>query len=388
MKFTSVTQADCELIKIDIHCHIQGDVVLECISLDADQEREEIMFRVMFNTAFIRSNILMLNRDEIDILWDAKDRFPKEFRAEVCICCSESVIFYLEVMQKFIIFFVLWLKVLLSEMDTANQLGPMEVAGIGEKGGLPIEAFAKVQEMFSNVDWLDPTGDAAVQLFQRLTSSENIQLRQGFLSPSKKEAESLELGSINKHSDNVQQEPNKIEDPSVYVNKLESVGRQTLILLEQATNLEVKPGISRVQENLGSLAHNNAKQSISLEKAVPSTMKSIEPVLKDQNAKLDEQHGSGQCSSPTIIMSPRFPISSSCSTLSGYPSPRSLSACPRFNSAPSALGITALLEDHAGSAENCSGSTVTSTTVSNFSTGVIQITSKRPSGQHPTTGVA
>lgn len=328
-------KADCELIKIDIHCHIQGDVVLECISIDVDQEREEMMFRVMFNTAFIRSNILMLNRDEIDILWDAKDRFPKEFRAEV----------------------------LLSEMDTANQLGPMEVAGIGEKGGLPVEAFAKVQEMFSNVDWLDPTGDAAVQLFQRLTSSENIQLRQGFLSPSKKEAESLELGSISpidKHFDNVQQEPSKVEHPTVYVNKLENVGQERLVLLEQTTNSEVKTGISVVQENPGSLVHkvdSNAKQSISLEKAVPSTMKSIDPVLKDQNAKLDEQHGSGQHSFPTIIMSQRFPISSSCPALSGYSSPRLLSACPRFNSAPSALGITALLEDHAGSAENRCGST-------------------------------
>ena len=77
-------QVDCELVKIDIHCHIQGDVVLECISLDNDLEREEMMFRVMFNTAFIRSNILMLNRDDIDILWHAKDQFPKDFRAEVC----------------------------------------------------------------------------------------------------------------------------------------------------------------------------------------------------------------------------------------------------------------------------------------------------------------
>jgi hypothetical protein len=37
----------------------------------------------MFNTSFISSNILMLNRDEIDTLWDAKDQFPKDFRAEV-----------------------------------------------------------------------------------------------------------------------------------------------------------------------------------------------------------------------------------------------------------------------------------------------------------------
>ncbi|KAK8450873.1 hypothetical protein SEVIR_6G116000v4 [Setaria viridis] len=356
-------KADCELIKIDIHCHIQGDVVLECISLDADQEQEEMMFRVMFNTAFIRSNILMLNRDEIDMMWDAKDRFPKEFRAEV----------------------------LFSEMDTANQLGPMEVAGIGEKEGLPVEAFAKVQEMFSNVDWLDPTGDAAIQLFQRLTSSENIQLRQGFLSPSKKEAESLELGPIsptNKHSDNLQQEPSNVLQPTVYVNKQENVGGQRLTLLEPSTNSEVKTGISVVQENLGSLVHkvdSNTEQSTASEKAVSSTVKSIEPVLKDENAKLDEQHASDQRSSPTTTMSRRFPISSSCSALSGNSSPRLLSGCPRFHSAPSALGITALLEDHARCSDDCR-STVTSTTVSNVSTGVVKITSKLPSGQHPATG--
>lgn len=81
-------QVECELAKIDINCHIQGDVVVECISLCDDMEREEMMFRIMFNTAFIRSNILMLNRDEIDMLWDAKDLFPKEFRVEVKLSLS------------------------------------------------------------------------------------------------------------------------------------------------------------------------------------------------------------------------------------------------------------------------------------------------------------
>ena len=57
--------------------------MVECINLNDDMEREGMIFRVVFNTAFIRSNILMLNRDEIDILWDAKELFPKEFRAEV-----------------------------------------------------------------------------------------------------------------------------------------------------------------------------------------------------------------------------------------------------------------------------------------------------------------
>jgi len=56
---------------------------MECINLDHETEREEMMFRIMFNTAFIRSNILMLTRDDIDIMWNAKERYPKDFRAEV-----------------------------------------------------------------------------------------------------------------------------------------------------------------------------------------------------------------------------------------------------------------------------------------------------------------
>lgn len=76
------------LVKIDIHCRVQGDVVLECIHLDEDFIREDMIFRVMFHTAFVQSNILMLNRDEVDILWDAKDQFPKDFKAEVSYCCS------------------------------------------------------------------------------------------------------------------------------------------------------------------------------------------------------------------------------------------------------------------------------------------------------------
>ena len=78
-----VLQAESELVKIDINCNIQGDVVLECISLHDDMVKEKVMYRAMFNTAFIKSNTLTLNRDEIDICWDAKDQFPKDFRAEV-----------------------------------------------------------------------------------------------------------------------------------------------------------------------------------------------------------------------------------------------------------------------------------------------------------------
>ncbi|KAL2317980.1 hypothetical protein Fmac_031856 [Flemingia macrophylla] len=135
-------QSDCELVKIDIHCHVQGDVVFECIHLDSDLEREQMMFRVMFNTAFIRSNILMLNRDEIDILWNAKDYFPKNFRVEV----------------------------LFSDMDASSSVISIDLPRVEEKEGLPVEAFAKVKEIFSHVDWLDSKGEVA-NVLQQITAS-------------------------------------------------------------------------------------------------------------------------------------------------------------------------------------------------------------------------
>ena len=83
-------QAASGLVKLDVHCHVQGDVVLECIHLDGDLIREEVIFRVMFHTAFVHSNNLKLNRDEVDIIWDAKGQFPKDFGVEVG-CCFFSV---------------------------------------------------------------------------------------------------------------------------------------------------------------------------------------------------------------------------------------------------------------------------------------------------------
>lgn len=38
-----------------------------------------------------------------------------------------------------------------------------------EKGGLPIEAFSKVQELFNGVDWVDSGDDAALWLLKQLS---------------------------------------------------------------------------------------------------------------------------------------------------------------------------------------------------------------------------
>ncbi|KAL0681797.1 hypothetical protein Bca4012_048644 [Brassica carinata] len=123
-------QAECELGKIDINCHVQGDIVIECLSLNDDMEREVMVFRAVFNTAFIRSNILILNRDEL----------------------------------------------LFSDMDAASSVDSMNFSCLEEKDGLPIEVFSKVHDFFNQVDWDDQT-DATRNMLQHLAIANAVQER-------------------------------------------------------------------------------------------------------------------------------------------------------------------------------------------------------------------
>ncbi|CAH1432747.1 unnamed protein product [Lactuca virosa] len=123
----SYNQAENEQLKIDINCNIEGDIVVECINLNDDLVKETIMYRAMLNTAFLKSNTLMLNRDEVDISWDKKDQFPSDFKAEL----------------------------LFSEMDPEASKIPVDLSSF-EEGGVPVEAFGNVQEMFNSVDWHVP----------------------------------------------------------------------------------------------------------------------------------------------------------------------------------------------------------------------------------------
>ncbi|XP_020687682.1 formin-like protein 3 isoform X2 [Dendrobium catenatum] len=137
-------QEDCGVIKIDIQCLVQSDIVLECVHLNLDPEREVMMFRVMFNTAFIRSNILMLNCEDIDILWDSKGRYPKRFRAEV----------------------------LFGEVDNVSSpMTPTPTLNGETIGGLPIEAFSMVQDLFDGMDWADSNEDAAFWLLKQISAN-------------------------------------------------------------------------------------------------------------------------------------------------------------------------------------------------------------------------
>ncbi|KAJ1258317.1 hypothetical protein BS78_10G066400 [Paspalum vaginatum] len=113
------TQEDCEIIKVNVHCPVQGDIVIECISLDEDFEHEVMVFRAMFSTAFIEENLLVLNRDEIDILWDTKNRFPVDFRVEA----------------------------IFSDMERSTATRRSELSN-EEK-----ESISKVDDAFNHLDW-------------------------------------------------------------------------------------------------------------------------------------------------------------------------------------------------------------------------------------------
>lgn len=314
-------QADCELVKIDIHCHIQGDVVLECISLDNDLEREEMMFRIMFNTAFIRSNILMLNREDIDILWNVKDQFPKDFRAEV----------------------------LFSEMDAATSLISIDLPGMEEKDGLPVEAFAKVQEIFSNVDWLDPKTDVTLNVLQQIASSGALQkLDSASVHNTETDSLLLESASANLKSE-VKASENNIKGPtSVAQGKHDSASAYTaetgnLLLESLPAKLISEPK-----------AAENSIKSPQYRPHGKQSMSSFEPSLNANliRKKMEPQELQVALLRPaqSKIISQRAPQASRsapvsyCNSLQGSPVPIS-----RYHSAPSALGITALLQDHAAS---------------------------------------
>ncbi|KAJ3695440.1 hypothetical protein LUZ60_000817 [Juncus effusus] len=121
-------KADSEIVKIGFNCRIKGDVVLECVNVDESLERETMVFRVMFNTAFIRSNFLTLTRDEVDLLWGSKDHFAKFFRIEM----------------------------IFSDMDLASPEVEINIQNQNNEGeeGLPQEAFSKVRDFFPVVSWL------------------------------------------------------------------------------------------------------------------------------------------------------------------------------------------------------------------------------------------
>ena len=61
------------------------------------------------------------------------------------------------------------MQILFSEMDAGTRTVANDVLCIEEEG-LPMEAFAKVQEIFSHVDWLDPKADVALSVLHQMNA--------------------------------------------------------------------------------------------------------------------------------------------------------------------------------------------------------------------------
>ncbi|CAD5176568.1 unnamed protein product [Musa acuminata subsp. malaccensis] len=129
-------QAEDAPIKLNVRCCVQGDLVLECINVDEYLEDEELMFRVMFNTAFIQSHILLLNPEDIDIPWEAEDHFSKDFKAEVLFSEFDA------------------------ESDTSTGTGATDEVEM-EVGST--EEFFEAEEIFSSPDWHDGQKDLDIQ---------------------------------------------------------------------------------------------------------------------------------------------------------------------------------------------------------------------------------
>nr|XP_034586833.1 formin-like protein 12 isoform X6 [Setaria viridis]XP_034586834.1 formin-like protein 12 isoform X6 [Setaria viridis] len=125
-------QADNVPVKLNVGSYVQGDVVLECLHVDDGPEDEKLMFRVMFNTFFIQSHILLLSFEDIDISWDADHKFTKNFKAEVLFSEFDA------------------------ESDASTEVTPddddMDVASADE--------FFEAEEIFSNADSQEGLKDA------------------------------------------------------------------------------------------------------------------------------------------------------------------------------------------------------------------------------------
>lgn len=105
------------------------------------------------------------------------------------------------------------MKVLFSEMDAGTSLISIDFPGIEEKGGLPVEAFARVQEIFSNVDWLDPKTDVALNVLQQISASNVLQGKLDSASPITTETGSLFLESTPKRKSDSKVSGNDIKSP-------------------------------------------------------------------------------------------------------------------------------------------------------------------------------
>lgn len=210
-------QAESEPIKIHVHCHIQGDVVIECVHIDEDLGQERMMFRVMFNTAFIQSNVLLLSREDVDVVWDANDRFLKEFKAEMHFQDFDA-----------------------GESDTTME------AAIDEDGTevASTEEFFEAEDILSHADWQDIKRDSDIEVIEIKTALEDQNSNLKISSLVERQLESLlphnliavheasgglETGPLTEYTDYKVDNDHSRQEKDIFVEKTFSLADRTTV---------------------------------------------------------------------------------------------------------------------------------------------------------------
>lgn len=195
---------------------------------------------------------------------------------------------------------------------------------------IPIEALAKVQEMFSNMDWLDPNADVALNMLQ-ITASNMIQ---------EKLENALATVKERKNASSSQSSRTGIID----IAPPESARKQKLKAEEASTSNALEYDI--ISSRLRSL------------KVKP--IASSESFMDTNSLGKKRDSGEFQSSLQSQISSPGTPHSSLSNPASFSNSFQGLSSpLSKYHSAPSSLGITALLHDDGGSKNKVGAHVVT-----------------------------
>ena len=256
--------------------------------------------------------------------------------------------------------FWVWMKILFSEMDSATSIAAIDLPGLEEKDGLPMEAFARVHEIFSNVDWPDTKSDVAQNVHQHIIApQENLDS-----SPQRAEIGSVSMESTLvkvqeklklKESENKTPSPTSITPMKQFILSFEPFS-DTNSVREEAEPQELKFSLQSVPSIKSSPGENSAGEKVEpqeLEVALqftPSIKPSSDENSTQKKVEPQELQVALQLSAQSKLISQQVPQRSLCSPVSNS---NSLQASPvpmsRYHGAPSNLGITALLYDHAAS---------------------------------------
>lgn len=196
-------------------------------------------------------------------------------------------------------------------MDATTSVVVRSISCFEEKEGLPEEAFSKVQEIFSNVDWLDIKSDATLNVVQQMGAPNIVYEKSGTDSPKNSEAEILlELQDISSKGNQQKQKPAKLENnskrfiASIKIDLLPCSPKQSTIIdaskkeakpqkelpASVATNQSSRPQVGNIKpsENDNGLPKSmEVSHQMNASLALPGSSLAISPVSKSVESKSD-----------------------------------------------------------------------------------------------------